>query len=53
MLKKLYRWLFHSCDHKWVIIDKIPVHFEGKYYTDEYHLQCEKCGNLKKKRLGS
>lgn len=47
--------MFRFCFHKWVILKSIPVKFvlwvgivEDK---EEFLLQCEKCGKIKKKIL--
>ena len=46
------------CDHKWEIINEVKVQGErkddmGQYviYAVVYILQCEHCGNIKKKRI--
>ena len=53
MLGWLYRFFignFHS--HKWKIISQNPVANEyGEKIGWKYHLQCENCGNIKRKRV--
>lgn len=52
MFYKLWRWLFGGCEHKWILEDEISVYDKlpiGLPYATKYILQCEKCGNLKKK----
>ena len=52
MIKELWKILFGGCEHKWKIIQQDEVyqrHPSIPTYID-YVLQCEKCGNIKKKR---
>lgn len=52
MICKLFRWLFGLCEHKWERIERIDVYEENRSerpYQVKHILQCEKCGNLKKK----
>lgn len=53
MFEKLWNFFFHACKHEWETIYKINVY--GDYskmpVAFEYHLQCKKCGNIKKKRM--
>lgn len=46
------RKLFHLCDHKWVIFDTRYIYNDEQTIVGtKYHMQCEKCGNIKAKRL--
>jgi hypothetical protein len=50
---KNLKQLLGICEHKWIQIDKVNV-VEDNYSTPhafEYHLKCEKCGIIKKKRV--
>lgn len=51
MIKILFK-LLGLCDHRYKIIRDIDVVDElgDKLYT-KYHLQCEKCGKLKTKKM--
>lgn len=45
-------WLFdilvgRLCWHKWKILGCNEVHEDGYKIGDRYHLQCEKCGDVK------
>ena len=53
---KMIKWirtLLGLCDHKWVILREINLWRREKRKENEipmgleYHLQCEKCGNIK------
>lgn len=49
---KLLGFLFTGCFHKWKTIDKHKVEYRTDFSSgvhDRYVLQCEKCGNIKKK----
>ena len=52
----LIRKLFDLCDHKWKIIQEVTVEETDDWgdvcgrYT-RYHLQCEKCGNVKTRNM--
>lgn len=35
------------CWHKWKILSRNEVYEYGYKIGDKYHLQCEKCGNMK------
>ena len=58
MLTRLWRWLFYTCDHKWAVIERAPVYLVDesgknigeKPFATDFVLQCEKCGNIKRKR---
>lgn len=50
MLTKLWRFLFGGCDHKWKVIHAVNVFDTAQSELPsgyKYHLQCEKCGELK------
>lgn len=56
MLSWIYNFLIGSfCHHKWKTVNKVGVYSGFKiseipsYY--EYHLECEKCGNIKLKKM--
>lgn len=50
MLGNLINWLF--CKHKYQIIYKArQVWYNGEFAGVRYHMQCEKCGKLKRKDL--
>lgn len=45
--------LLGICEHKWIEIKKVNV-IDDRYtipHAFEYHLKCEKCGNIKKRRV--
>jgi|JI10StandDraft_1071094.scaffolds.fasta_scaffold999604_2 hypothetical protein len=56
MLTWLWRALFGGCEHKWVEKNRYGLYI-GAQNTPEnmrdvlVELQCEKCGNIKTKRL--
>ncbi len=51
------RKFFGLCEHKWKVIDEYPYYLydeTGTYVLRRSHiyvLKCEKCGNIKKKKL--
>lgn len=50
----LISFLVSGCWHNWKIIETIPVYqrgFDTRPINIDYHLQCEKCGNVKAKRV--
>lgn len=47
---KILKQLLGLCEHKWNIIIKNEIRCDGEKIGDRYHLQCEKCGNMKFKR---
>ena len=50
MFTKIYDIFFHR--HKWVIKGEFPLHdWASKHVGQGYILQCEKCGNVKYKKL--
>ena len=56
MILKFWRMLFGGWEHKWKIINDVTVTVTDDW--DEvcdrftrYHLQCEKCGNVKVKNM--
>ena len=55
MFSRLFKFLFYACDHKWGIIKKTELYYgefiDKNYIGDAYQMQCEKCGNLKRKQL--
>lgn len=53
LLKWLIGWPW--CAHKWEILERINVYDGGKAsrpYATRFVLQCEKCGDLKKREIG-
>jgi len=46
-------WLWNiliGCSHKWKIIDERDFSdYDGRRIGTSYYLQCEKCGNVKRK----
>lgn len=54
MLKRIYNFLFKSCDHNWKIIHSSKLVMNDKQIIPhgyKYILQCEKCGNIKAKTI--
>ncbi len=51
MLIKLWRWLFGACEHKWVTIGGYGGYTGWLSPKYDYVLRCDKCGNMKQKRL--
>ena len=56
MILRFWRMLFGGCEHKWKIIDTRTVTMVDDWedVTDRftrYHLQCEKCGDVKEKDI--
>ena len=55
-MMSLIRKLFGLCDHRWKIIQTINVEYSNdngevvQTFT-RYHLQCEKCGDVKKRDM--
>ena len=42
------RWLFGLCRHKWATIKVLGVYRNGnELIAHEYHLRCERCGDIK------
>jgi hypothetical protein len=50
---KWIRKLLGLCEHQWKLLNKIQVYdyFYTVYIADDYILQCEKCGTVKRKRF--
>lgn len=55
MFKYLWDLLFHSCRHKWKVINKIDVYCDSYGsklpHATKYVSQCENCGKIKVKRV--
>lgn len=53
LLEKIIGWPW--CWHRWKIIRKLDiVNNSGEYVVAvNYHLQCERCGDVKKRYLGN
>lgn len=50
MLKTIWDFLFYSCRHRWKTMGYNPVvNTSGVKTGTKYHLQCVKCGNVKRK----
>ena len=46
------RKLFHICEHRWQIYKEIGlIDDDHEMIGTKFVLQCEKCGNLKTKRV--
>jgi len=43
--------LLGLCEHKWKVISYNEIQNEGYKIGMNYHLQCEKCGLVKSKKL--
>lgn len=52
MLTKIWNFFFYACKHDWKIIGTNDV-TDINYHKigTKYHLQCKKCGNVKRKIL--
>lgn len=49
---KLLQILWYGHSHKWKIIQTIQLQNEyGANVGKKYHLQCEVCGNIKRKEV--
>jgi len=54
MLYKLWYWLVGGCDHRWVIHKTVLLCSDSEMTIPigtNYHLQCEKCGNIKFRKI--
>lgn len=54
MITRFLLWLFCACRHRWKIIKQRELAYED---TDQIignviYLQCEKCGDVTRRRLG-
>lgn len=50
MLKYLWDLMFHSCQHRWKVINKIDVYCDSYTklpHATKYVTQCEICGKLR------
>lgn len=50
LLRLLIFGKWNSCNHRWKIIDKLNHSYGRSFIGYEYVLQCDKCGNIKRKR---
>lgn len=50
---RLLAFLWAGCFHKWDLYSQVKVNDfrTGAYYADDYILQCERCGDFKRRRL--
>lgn len=50
---RLFAFLWSGCFHKWKLHEKVRVRDSesNAYYADDYILQCERCGDFKRRRL--
>ena len=52
---RLLQFLWSGCWHRWKAIRSIKTRhsYDGHYShtTDDYVLQCERCGNVKRRNL--
>ena len=54
MFKKLYNFLFNSCQHEWKTINAVTLVINNRNEIPtgfKYILQCKKCGNIKTKTI--
>lgn len=56
MIKRIYDYLFYSCQHEFKIIDVVKIHDRMFYPEDlpirlKYVLQCKKCGEIKTQKI--